>query len=341
LARASAQRIALLTTSYPRHAGDPSGHFVRSEARQLAAAGHEVFVFCPGVSLARDDGVEVVGCRGGDAFGWPGALERMAQRPAAVFDAAAFAADAGMRVTRKRFDRVVAHFIVPCGALALGARGELEVVGHGTDVRLLARLPGRALLVAALLARRARFRFASRRMRDRLLVALPAPLCRRLEAASTVVAPAIEVVRPDRDAIRRRRAELSRGSPIVAMCGRLIEGKGFQHGIRSIAAAGATALVIGDGPMRRRLMALAPDALFVGLRQRTDALLDIAASDLLLHPSRDEGAPTVVREARALGVPVLCLDAGDTADWASQDAGITLTTRDRQGDALAQLLARR
>jgi len=37
-----------------------------------------------------------------------------------------------------------------------------------------------------------------------------------------------------------------------------------------------------------------------------------------------EGAPSVVREARALGVPVVAVAAGDLAEWAKDDAGVLL-----------------
>ena len=35
-------RVVVVTTSFPRSAEDPSGHFVRSSARALVEAGHEL-----------------------------------------------------------------------------------------------------------------------------------------------------------------------------------------------------------------------------------------------------------------------------------------------------------
>jgi len=40
--------------------------------------------------------------------------------------------------------------------------------------------------------------------------------------------------------------------------------------------------------------------------------------------SEAEGAPTVIREARALGVPVLATPVGDVLLWASEDPGIEI-----------------
>ena len=63
---------------------------------------------------------------------------------------------------------------------------------------------------------------------------------------------------------------------------------------------------------------------FTGNLPRREALAWIAAADVVVHPSAVEAAPTVVREARALGVPVVACDAGDVALWAASDPGITV-----------------
>jgi teichuronic acid biosynthesis glycosyltransferase TuaC len=67
-------------------------------------------------------------------------------------------------------------------------------------------------------------------------------------------------------------------------------------------------VVVGDGPERSRLEALARargvDARFVGRVPRDEALAWIGAADVLIHASEAEGLSTVVREAEALGTPV-------------------------------------
>src|SRR5580704_12263482 len=67
-----AVRIAIVTTSWPSFEGDPSGHFVRAEARELERQGHDVVVVAPAP---------------GEAFGWPGAAARMRERPARAIEA--------------------------------------------------------------------------------------------------------------------------------------------------------------------------------------------------------------------------------------------------------------
>src|SRR5262252_6874370 len=97
-------RIVVVTTSFPKSDEDPSGHFVRSSARALAAAGAEVHVIAPGGSALdppRDDGPLVIHrAGGGDLFAWPGALARLREGPWRIAGGAAFAAGVGVRLAR-------------------------------------------------------------------------------------------------------------------------------------------------------------------------------------------------------------------------------------------------
>jgi hypothetical protein len=87
-------RIVLVTTSYPTRAGDPSGHFVRAHARELAATtGAEVRVVALGTQVPSEERagagrVVVEACGGGDLFAWPGAATRVAERPLRLLVAA-------------------------------------------------------------------------------------------------------------------------------------------------------------------------------------------------------------------------------------------------------------
>jgi glycosyltransferase involved in cell wall biosynthesis len=87
--------------------------------------------------------------------------------------------------------------------------------------------------------------------------------------------------------------------------------------------------VVGDGPERATLQQRYPNVRFVGHLRRDRALTWIAAADLLLSASRQEGSPTVVREARALGVPVVATRAGDLEAWSRNDSGIVVVGSSR------------
>jgi len=65
-----------------------------------------------------------------------------------------------------------------------------------------------------------------------------------------------------------------------------------------------------------------PDVRFTGELPRPQALAWIAAADVVISASKREGAPTALREARALGVPVVACAAGDLPERAARDAGV-------------------
>jgi teichuronic acid biosynthesis glycosyltransferase TuaC len=294
-------RIALVTTSWPAGDGDPSGHFVQAEARTLEREGHAV---------------EVVAPAAGGAFGWPGVAARLREQPARMLDAVRWTIEARRRVTRLDVDRVVAHWAVPCAwPVAAGSRTELHVVSHGSDVRLLLALPTpvRERLVGMLATRASEWRFVSQALKIDLVAGVTRPIRDRLEAIATVRPAAIDL--PDvAAAIARRRDDLA-GARVAVSVGRLVPGKRVDRAIEHVARARDVdaLVVVGDGPERPRLEALAHargvDARFVGLVPRTDALAWMGAAHHLLFTSEAEGASTVLRECEALGTKVVVVGA--------------------------------
>ncbi len=290
-------RIAVVTTSWPREPGDPAGHFVRSEARSLERAGHEVTVVAP---------------LPGGAFGWPGVAARVRDRPLRAVEATWWVAAARRRLAGMNTERVIAHWAVPC-AWPIGVRARkaaLEVVSHGGDVRLLAAMPAaaRRFVVHAIVSNAERWRFVSQSLMAALLAELDRETRACLERLAVVQAAAIEM--PDVSAaVRARRLDLA-GLRVAVSVGRLVASKRVDRAIEHVARTPEldTLVVVGDGPDRCRLESLARtrkvDARFVGAVARPDALAWIGAADVLLQASRAEGASTVVREAEALGTRV-------------------------------------
>ncbi len=321
-------RIAVVTTSYPAFEGDPCGHFVEAEAKALAAT-HEVVVVAPTHgerpergSSTRKGGLRVVRLEGGGAFGWPGVVARVQERPLRAAFAAAWTRRASKALREiGPFDRVVSHWAVPCGwPIAMGGRHELVAVSHGGDVRALARLPAfaRARLVRALARRASVWRFVSDALLHELRAVLTEGEAREVARVARVEPCRLEI--PDvRAAIASRRAARG-GRPLYACVGRLVPGKRFDRAIRHVAstAPAAELVVVGDGPERPRLEArahsLGVDVCFVGRTSRDDALAWIGASDVVLQASCAEGLSTVVREAEALGVRVETLGGGGSFD---------------------------
>lgn len=333
-------RIVVVTTSFPRTEEDPSGHFVRSSAQALADDGHEVHVVAPGgwsldpPRLLGDVIVHRAG--GGPLFAWPGALARAREAPLRVLAAGPFAAGVAHRLLQiGPVDRAVAHWIIPCAwpLLLMRSGVPLDVFAHGADVRTLVRAPRplREVVIGSLVERGAKFTFAAKAIEEALARSLSPELAEALARASHVQPPPIDVpdVAEESKALRAS-LELSESEILAVVVCRLIASKRVELAIEAARSVGPSVrlVVIGDGPERAALEALdqqrAGAVTFKGALPRREAIAWIGAADVLIHPSAIEAAPTVIREARALGVPVVACDSGDVASWAEADSGIAV-----------------
>ncbi len=96
---------------------------------------------------------------------------------------------------------------------------------------------------------------------------------------------------------------------VVASVGRLHHSKGMDlliAAFKAQAPADAVLALIGDGPERERLTALAAgDARIHLLGQRGDVDTALAEVDLFVSPSREEAFPLAMLEAMRAGCPVL------------------------------------
>jgi teichuronic acid biosynthesis glycosyltransferase TuaC len=301
-------RVAVVTTSYPSNEGDPSGHFVESEVRELERAGAAVTVVAPDQ---------------GGAFGWPGVATRIRERPWRAFEACGWTARAAVELRSARAQRVIAHWSVPsafpiaCGALAGQGDVELEVVSHGADVRLIAALPGRARarIVRTIAARASTWRFVSNDLLAQLTASLDDADEARVRRVAVVAPSPIAMIDVREDAAARRRD--FDGRRLYVCAGRLVASKRVDRVIDYVASANGVRhddrvlVVVGDGPERPRLERQATrwgmDARFLGKRSRRETLTWLGAADEIVHASRAEGFSTVMREAEHLGVRITIL----------------------------------
>ena len=108
----------------------------------------------------------------------------------------------------------------------------------------------------------------------------------------------------------------------VVCAGRLVENKGFAEVIRAVALLPtATLLIIGDGPLRKKLEQLATQlgisdrVEFAGwLPENTDVYRAIRSGSVFVMNSKSEGGPRVALEAMALGVPIVTTAVGAMPD---------------------------
>ena len=117
--------------------------------------------------------------------------------------------------------------------------------------------------------------------------------------------------------------------------GRFLHWKGFELGLRAFERSSkrfpaSEYWLIGEGPERRRLVALskklgvADRVRFLGSMSRAKVLDTMAACDVLVNPSLHDSGSCVCAEAMAVGLPVICLDLGGPALQVTQDTGIKI-----------------
>ena len=282
-------RVGVLTTSYPRDADDAAGAFVAGFSRWIAAHVGDVDVVCA-------DGARPLFYRSGA----PVALARGGRWA----EAAAFGARLLIEAKRRArgWDAVVSHWLVPSAAIgdACGTARHLAIA-HGSDVRLLASLPGGRALVRRL-ARRADLVYVAEALR---VDGAPG----RVVPMAIDVAPIAAATTAAERAAARARLDVE--GFVVAFVGRLIHDKGADLAIDAL-PDGATLLVAGDGPERASLVSRAAGkrVRFFGHVAGADKLAVFAAADALAIPSRVDGAPTVALEALAAGLPIASSRAG-------------------------------
>jgi glycosyltransferase involved in cell wall biosynthesis len=124
--------------------------------------------------------------------------------------------------------------------------------------------------------------------------------------------------------------------PIVGAVSRLDPVKGVDVLLRAIALVeDAHLAVVGDGPERASLAALADDlgisdrVHWAGFRRDVTCLL--SAFDIFVQPSLHEGLPNAVLEAMAAGLPVVATAVGGTPEVVVDEVtGLLVPPRDPQ-----------
>jgi glycosyltransferase involved in cell wall biosynthesis len=107
--------------------------------------------------------------------------------------------------------------------------------------------------------------------------------------------------------------------PLIGSLGRMTDQKGYDVLVRGLRELpGVTAVVVGDGPQRSEIEALASA---VGVRDRfkvlgwrADARRYLPVLDVFVLPSRFEGFPLSIVEAMLAGTPVVATDVGSISE---------------------------
>jgi glycosyltransferase involved in cell wall biosynthesis len=135
--------------------------------------------------------------------------------------------------------------------------------------------------------------------------------------------------------------------PRALFVGRLVPYKGVDYLVRAMASVDATALIVGDGPQRRELEALAAEVgsagrvHFLGHLTDDEVVAHLHACDILVLPSvtRAETFGVVQLEAMACGKPVLSTNLPTGVPWVNRGGETGLVVEPADVPALAAALA--
>jgi glycosyltransferase involved in cell wall biosynthesis len=296
-------KVVVLTTSYPRWAGDPAGTFVATGVVGLRAAGVDVEVVSP--ASFRHFGIAY-------GHGIAGNLRAEPWRAALLPALVGSYARAARRAARDA-DVVHAHWL-PSAAVGLLTGKPVVAQVWGTDVELAARAPR----LARRLLQRARVVVAPSNALAERVRALGARNVRVIPGGVDVPA---ESGPPDEPAS-------------VLYAGRLSPEKGVLELVD--AANGIPLVIAGDGPLRERV----PGALGFVPHDELDRLYERAA--IVACPSYREGFGVVCAEAMAHARPVVASAVGGLLDLVVDgETGILVPPGDVAAlrEALNRLLA--
>jgi glycosyltransferase involved in cell wall biosynthesis len=268
-------KVAVLTTSYPRFAGDAAGHFVADAVEEVRRRGVEVEVVSP--ATFRHFGI---------AYG-AGVVGNLRARPARALLLPAMLA-AFARAARRAAggaDLVHAHWL-PAGAVARLTGRPFVVQLWGTDAELARRAP----------------RLARAVLRQARLVLCPSTAL--ADAARALGARHVRVIPSG----VRLPAEVGEEAepPHVLYAGRLSPEKGVLDLVAAV--DGFELVLVGDGPLRDRV----PGAL--GFLPNDELQERLARAAVVACPSHREGFGVVCLEAMAHARPVVATAVGGLRD---------------------------
>lgn len=112
---------------------------------------------------------------------------------------------------------------------------------------------------------------------------------------------------------------------VIAFVGRVVLEKGIDLFCEAVGLAqeknsNIKALVVGEGPERRRFERLLPEAQFVGFKQGEELARAYASADVFFNPSITETFGNVTLEAMACGIPCICAAASGSKTLVSHEA---------------------
>lgn len=347
-------KVCMLTTGFPRFAGDLFGSFVMELARELAAEGLDLEVVAPHqAGLKRCEtsaGVRIRRFRYLFPTRWQlvayggGIPTNLKQSWVARVQVPFFLLGFFWRAfwQCRHSDLVHCHWTI-CGLVGYLAtrwrRQPLVLSVRGSDIHLMEK---------------GWMRWLNNKIYGWMdvIISVSADIADKLEKAG-VDKSKIRVVYNGVDSrfrvldqqTMRRQLALPLPAFIVLFVGLLVPVKGVEILLQAVAHLGDArvfCVLVGEGPMRGELEVQARQAgidsqiLFAGQRPTHEIPAWINAADVVVLPSYSEGRPNVVVEAQACGVPVIATRVGGAPELINDgETGLLVDSGDPAQLALA------
>ncbi|HET6809557.1 MAG TPA: glycosyltransferase [Acidimicrobiales bacterium] len=316
-------RVVHLTSSFPRHEGDPNGPFIAELVAAQRAAGMEPMVVAPHApGLATQDTIRGVPVRRfryapatAEVLAYRGGLLSTVRRPTGALALgpflAAFSRAARRAVREWNADVVHAHWWLPAGLAAVRAAERTHtpvvITCHGSDVGL-ARRAGFNRLASSVLSRAA------------LVAAVSEALAAELRAVLPGVDPSV-LRMPFRGWSEPRVPPPNHPPLHLVAVGRLMPEKAFDLLVAAVAALVAEGRavhlsIVGEGPLAEPLRAqvrrsgVEDVVTFAGSVSRDGLRQAIDSAHAVVVPSRREGLGLVALDAMDRGRPVVATAVG-------------------------------
>ena len=344
-------RVLYPTHNYPRFTGDPSGAFIEELLRALPEDEIEPYVLCPhakGLSLTEiRRNVKIHRFRYApdkdETLAYEGNMLAVFKRGANGLRLLASFLNAFVREMRiiieeEKIDLIHAHWLLPAGVAARAALSGSQLPFllsiHGTDVRLLEKLPFGNFLACWVLKRVQLTLPVSSYLGDKL-----AKLGGRLLPRTVLSMPASGIfLAPPR----------KRLIPSVVAVGNLTHQKRFDLLIKALGILHRNGyhfelILVGEGPERKKLEELAKRE---GIAERVEFLGKLPhyrlpevlkRAGVMVLPSMGEGFGLALVEAQLAGLAVVGTDAGGQREIIQHQKTGILTKPDDPA-ALAQAI---
>ena len=234
-----------------------------------------------------------------------------------------------------------AHYLYPDGvAAAIVARRlgvPLVMTARGTDVNVLAEMPGPRRRIVQAAADAGAIITVSQSLKTRL-VALGVVADKIVVLRNGVD---LELFRADDRSAARQWLGLPPREPLLLNVGNLVPEKGQLLALQALQhLPGYRLMLVGDGPQRAELLeaaqrlGLGSRVLLKPVMPQQELRQAYSAADALLLTSTREGWPNVVLESIACGTPVVAVDVGGVREMIT-DASAGRVIADRDPAALA------